>query len=160
MIVNNYSLIKFTPTKRYASIVDPQGIPRFVCFPNEGVARKCVKDMCEHRCEYGSWPSVDFTHEIATLKKKNPQGRKRKLEELERWFIIENMDDEQFTTFAQGSGAQFLYCHEFSLVPSPHNTLDVRLKGQEIIVHENIDLYRQKLEASSMFNDEENIKEE
>jgi hypothetical protein len=34
------------------------------------------------------------------------------------------------------------------------------MKGQEIIVHENIDLYRQKLEASSMFNDEENIKEE
>ena len=160
MIVNNYSLIKFTPTKRYASIVDPQGIPRFVCFPNESVARKCVKDMCEHRCEYGSWPSVDFTHKIATLKKKNPQGRKRKLEELERWFIIETMDDEQFTTFAQGSGAQFFYCHEFSLVPSPHNTLDVRLKGQEIIVHENIDLYRQKLEAASMFNDEENIKEE
>ena len=154
-----YSLIKFTPTKRYASIVDPKGTPRFVCFPEEVVARRCIRQMCQHRCEYGSWPSVDFTQQIATIKSK-PPSRKRKLEDLERWFVVENMSQEEFSNFAQGSGAQFLYCHEFSLVPSPHNTLDVRLKGQEIIVHENIDLYRQKLEAASMFNDEENIKEE
>ena len=144
-----YSLIKFTPTKRYTSIVDPKGTPRFVCFPEEVVARKCIKQMCQHRCEYGSWPSVDFTQQIATIKSK-PPSRKRKLEDLERWFVVENMNQEEFSNFAAGSGAQFFYCHEFRLLPSSNNTVNVSLRGQEIVVEEDIELYRNRL---SLMND-------
>ena len=144
-----YSLIKFTPTKRYTSIVDPKGTPRFVCFPEEVDARKCIKQMCQHRCEYGSWPSVDFTQQIATIKSK-PPSRKRKLEDLERWFVVENMNQEEFSNFAAGSGAQFFYCHEFRLLPSSNNTVNVSLRGQEIVVEEDIELYRNRL---SLMND-------
>ena len=144
-----YSLIKFTPTKRYTSIVDPKGTPRFVCFPEEVVARKCIKQMCQHRCEYGSWPSVDFTQQIATIKSKSP-SRKRKLEDLERWFVVENMNQEEFSNFAAGSGAQFFYCHEFRLLPTSNNTVNVSLRGQEIVVEEDIELYRNRL---SLMND-------
>jgi hypothetical protein len=149
-----YSLIKFTPTKRYASIVDPKGTPRFVCFPEEVVARRCIRQMCEHRSEYGSWPSVDFTQQIATIKSKSPP-RKRKLEELEKWFIIENMTQEEFSNFATGSGAQFFYCHEFHLLPTTNNTVNVSLRGQEIVVEENIELYRNRLSLLNDFIDDE-----
>ena len=144
-----YSLIKFTPTKRYTSIVDPKGTPRFVCFPEEVVARRCIRQMCEHRSEYGSWPSVDFTQQIATIKSK-PPPTKRKLEELEKWFIIENMTQEEFSNFATGSGAQFFYCHEFRLLSTSNYTVNVSLKGQEIVVEEDIELYRNRL---SLLND-------
>ena len=145
-----YSLIKFTPTKRYASIVDPKGTPRFFCFPEEVVARKCIRQMCQHRCEYGSWPSVDFTQQIATIKSK-PLSRKRKLEDLERWFVVENMNQEEFSNFAAGSGAQFFYCHEFRLLQTSNNTVNVSLKGQEIVVEEDIELYRNRLSLMNNF---------
>lgn len=150
----HYSLIKFSPTKRYTSIVDPKGTPRFVCFPEEVVARRCIRQMCKHRCEYGSWPSVDFTQQIATIKSK-PPSRKRKLEDLEKWFIVENMTQEEFSNFAAGSGAQFFYCHEFRLLPSSNNTVNVSLRGQEIVVEENIELYRNRLSLMNDFNQDE-----
>lgn len=150
----HYSLIKFTPTKRYTSIVDPKGTPRFVCFPEEAVARRCIRQLCEHRCEYGSWPSVDFTQQIATIKPK-PLSIKRKLEDLEKWFIVEKITQEEFSNFAAGSGAQFFYCHEFRLLQSSNNTVNVSLRGQEIVVEENIELYRNRLSLMNDFNQDE-----
>ena len=141
-----YSLINFKPTQSYARIIDPKGTPRYVCFSDRGVAEKCLTELCTYRSKYGSWPKVDFTSEITTVKVK--KTKRRSLQELLNYFDIEEYPDERLQEMSKSYNAQFFYCHDISFGTKGNTSSSLQVRGQDLYIPEDITLFTGQLEMN------------
>lgn len=142
-----FNLIKFTPTQRYSRIIDPNERPRYICFGQRDIAQKCVKDICMYRSKYGTWPEVDFTKKITTVKMKETR-KERKPEELEKFMMIETFDEVQLENLSKCFNMQFFYCTEFKLFSETNNTLSLAIRGSDVEIPSDEALFKGQLEMN------------
>lgn len=140
-----HCLIRLKYMPRYASLIDPTGKQRYISFSSKDAAQKCIEQISRYRAKFGTWPSVDFTQEICMVKKRK-MDRQRRPEDIQKFFVIDTYEHEDFDKLARSYNAQFFYCHNFELVHPNNHTCQIHLRGQEVFVPEDYDSFRNTLE--------------
>jgi len=111
----------------YATIIDSNEKPRFICFKNVKCAKKYATYISEHKAKFGTWPEVNLsTPSIKVRKSYNhiPTESSIFMDLLE--ISYKNFDDLDSMSIA--TGVNYFYCHEFV----NENPLSLRIRGQEI----------------------------
>jgi len=127
----------------YATITDPEGKPRIICFSKRETARKCISYISEYRSEYGVWPDTNLQVPVARI---NPDRLKKKRtpEEIEKYIYLEEKVHSQLNEMSAGTGICYFYCHNFEY---NNDLLRISMSGQKIEGEVDDRYYKSRLDT-------------
>ena len=102
-----FYFVKLNVNGTYLSLVDPTSKPRFMCFPDQDSADKCVKYVSNFRSKYGTWPCFDMSR--GKRKLESPSVKYRTPEQVQRYMEIESYDYNIIDKMAGRTNVSF-YC--------------------------------------------------
>ena len=102
-----FYFVKLNVNGTYLSLVDPASKPRFMCFPDQESADKCVKYVSNFRSKYGIWPCFDMSR--GKRKLESPSVKYRTPEQVQRYMDIESYDYNIIDKIAGRTNVSF-YC--------------------------------------------------
>ena len=138
-----YNFIKLTPTNAYATIIDKNNSSRYMCFKDPASANKCVSHICSYRSKHGHWPTFDLSEERHRIEP-TLNVKKRKPEELRKYFDIVALDEEEFNDMCRTHHVSIFYCHAFDIQPL-FSGYHLHMEAEEIDSVTDIDEYKNQL---------------
>ena len=89
-----YNFIRLNLTNTYATVIDKNSLPRYMCFKDSMSARNCVSHICHYRSKHGHWPTFDLSEEKHRIERKETP-KERKPEDLYKYFDIVTLDEDE-----------------------------------------------------------------
>ena len=127
-----------------ATIIDPNRVPRAICFKDRVNAVKYVDYLSIHRSKFGYWPNVDLSEPVTKITPK--QGAKKRTPDYVKRFIkINTLKEHELNGISMTSGLSYFYCHEFEY---DDELLKLNLRGQEIDGMVDDNMYKESLECN------------
>tara|TARA_B100000287_G_scaffold328071_1_gene312541 strand:- start:1462 stop:1935 length:474 start_codon:yes stop_codon:yes gene_type:complete len=125
----------------YATITDPEGKPRMICFSKRETARKCISYISEYRSTYGVWPDTNLQVPVARINP-DPLAKKRTPEEIKKYIYLEEKVKSQLNEMSAGTGLCYFYCHTFDY---KDDLLRITMSGQKIEGEADDGYYKSRL---------------
>ena len=143
-----YNFIRLNLTNTYATILDKNSFPRYICFKDSMSARNCVSHICYYRSKHGHWPTLDLSEDRHKIEQKI-NFKKRKPEELYKYFEIVELDEDELNNMCNTHHMSLFYCHSFETEPINNSDIfsgyQLRIAAEEIDSIMNIEEYKKRL---------------
>jgi hypothetical protein len=143
-----YNFIRLNLTNTYATVIDKNSLPRYMCFKDSVSARNCVSHICHYRSKHGHWPTFDLSEEKHRIERKETP-KERKPEDLYKYFDIVTLDEDELNNVCHVHYLSIFYCHEFEIEPLSGSDIfsgyQLKISAEEIDSIMDIDEYKKRL---------------
>lgn len=146
-----YNFIKLNITNTYATVIDKNNSPRYMCFKDSASAKNCVSHICHYRSKHGIWPTFDMSEEKHRIEQKE-NAKKRKPKELYKYFDIVTLDEEELNNVCQSNYLGLFYCHAFEVEPIDDSDIfsgyHLKIAAEEIDSVIDIEEYKKRMDLA------------
>jgi hypothetical protein len=145
--MSKYNFIKLRNC--FHVITTPGSTPRYITFSKPEVAMKYRDNLIEFHKKFKCWPMTNFDEDKYKL---GPKDDLYDYSELE----ISTIDEQEVVSIMQVSGTGLLHCIEFELgLGSSPNKYNMRIRGQNVDVEPDIEVYYKNLDYNIRNDDDE-----